>query len=619
MRDPQRLGGAWRAVACRGGRTWWLVALLAPTAACGSCNDSGNHADGGEDGGSGGLEAGESDGGGSSGCEPDDNGSEEGGIPTDMMDHGRRLRRLTIALVDRFPSEEEYDALMGMDEDARDGWLRERAAELLTTPEFYTRMVEFGRRLIPMPLVPNYADEPEYGLAQAFYVAQCEAGTLHAGSWATDDEPCQDPDVVTRTDEPWWAEGTSVTILGNAAEAGAMVEQDDGQVIDCGERARSGYVSEAATNCGCGPHLVYCLPSTDLFNFNAFWPSNPVGQRRLMWEEPARLVAHLAWHDRPLSDLLVGDYSVGPALVQHAYVRHGRRTGAVQLDDFDGWWRASTWTAPADPEHAGTDPWAWSEFTFDTRNPYMLAARDTQFDPATDPKDALVGIPSAGVLTTLGMLAAHPRERVRAARMLEALACEVFTPPPGDVEFVPYQTDPATEGTCQHCHVRIDPAAIHFKRFQRAGGNRYRMLAIDNDRIPPEWITLEYPYGGDPWPRFARAFVPGTRLTPIDPQAAAADPDALFIDYLPPDQSLLGQVSDGTIGPLGFGKMVLASGAFDRCMVRRLHEMVVGRDVDPATEAGYLAELVEKFLAGERAIRPFVLALVETESFRRGF
>jgi len=99
---------------------------------------------------------------------------------------------------------------------------------------------------------------------------------------------------------------------------------------------------------------------------------------------------------------------------------------------------------------------------------------------------------------------------------------------------------------------------------------------------------------------------------------AAANPSARFIDFLPPEQSLLGEQSDGTVGPLGFGKLLMASGAFDRCAVRRLHERFVGRDLDPATEAGYLDALVEGFIAGDRKARPFIKLLTQTASFRRG-
>src|SRR5262249_41612467 len=163
--------------------------------------------------------------------------------------------------------------------------------------------------------------------------------------------------------------------------------------------------------------------------------------------------------------------SVGPVELQVAYVAAGRRTGAVQLDKDDSWWRPEKFEGPVDPGHDAKDPWAWREFQVSKRHPYLLADRDYKFDPRREPRGSMKGIPAAGVLTMIGMLGAYPRERVRAARMLEAFACESFIPPPADQTFNPYVSDPAAEGPCQVCHTRIDPAAIHFKRWTRLGIN----------------------------------------------------------------------------------------------------------------------------------------------------
>ena len=55
---------------------------------------------------------------------------------------------------------------------------------------------------------------------------------------------------------------------------------------------------------------------------------------------------------------------------------------------------------------------------------------------------------------------------------IEGLRVEQLLPPGNDVVFNTYQTDPGREGPCQHCHTRIDPAALHFKRFAKAGSAR---------------------------------------------------------------------------------------------------------------------------------------------------
>jgi hypothetical protein len=228
------------------------------------------------------------------------------------------------------------------------------------------------------------------------------------------------------------------------------------------------------------------------------------------------------------------------------------------------------------------------------------------------------------MLTSPGFLNALPRERLRASRALENLACEVLGPPIG-LAFNEYERDPYNEGPCQHCHKRIDPAAIHFKRWAKQGnalegwGARYLMPGIGTvGQLDPAWRTGAYPYGGDPYSHWNRWYVHDTGMTPVTQEQIDADPAVVFIDFLPADQTLLGQRGDGTVGPLGFAKIIVAAGAFDRCLVRKLHVQVLGRDLDPAAEAGYLDQLTATFLGGERKMRPFIQALTQSELFRRG-
>ncbi len=134
----------------------------------------------------------------------------------------------------------------------------------------------------------------------------------------------------------------------------------------------------------------------------------------------------------------------------------------------------------------------------------------------------------------------------------------------------------------------------------------------------PSWRTGAYPYGGEPFAQWNKWYEPGTRMTPASESEVAGNVYALFLDFLPPDDTLLGQQSDGTIGPLGFAKMIVAAGAFDKCVVRRLHERVIGRDIDPAAEAGYLDALTREFVDNGRVMRPFIKALTQTSSFRSG-
>lgn len=577
--------------------------------------DSGEVADGASDGGS---EDGST---GVPSCDPNDpDGGDGDDELADFMEPTRVLRRITIVLAGRFPRDDEYAELLALTAAEQEPWLQTKAAALMEEPEFYAQMLDLGREWIAMPMLPGLGNSPNYGGHQAAVIQPCDDDTVMAGAWTTRATYCSgiddadDSPVAVRSVEPWWAEGTQIDVLADGGKPDAFV---DG--VDCGSAIvqNSGV---ANVGCGCGPNLAYCYPTTEAGESWNFEDRNPDGGRRLLWEEPARLLAHIAWHDLPFDDLIVGDYSVGPARVRAAYVRWARRTGALQMDDEQTWWRGSGWSSATDPHHDTTDPNGWGEFEISAVQPYLLSDRDVRFDPRVDPRGALEGIPSAGVLTTVGMLGAYPRERVRAARMLETFACETFAPPPGDIEFAPYEIDAATSGTCQHCHLRIDPAAIHFKRIQisHAPLDGYNILGVGNWQPAPEWNGNSYPWHRNPWPRMVRSFVADTRMTPVSAAASQADSYSLFIDFLPEDQTLLGTTGDGTIGPLGFGKIVKASGAFDRCAVRRIHERIVGRDLDPTTESGYLDALVDDFVAGGRLVKPFIAALVASESFHRG-
>jgi hypothetical protein len=547
--------------------------------------------------------------------------------PMDDLSPTRRLRRLTLALTDRLPTRERLRELAAItDPTEQSAWIDREIERLLAEPAFYDAMVELGHMWMNIPAVGPIADSPEYGLVQQRAIARCPEGTLHAGAWTSpngyaENQPCNGlswdgTPAVVRTIEPWWAEGTTVQVVGIDGDERTSIPGPDGTTIDCGVWNGAGFDHERQYHCGCGPNLVYCTPGGALQDYLVFHTGNPDGNRRQMWDEPARLLAHIAWHDRPLTDLIAGTYSVGPASAQATYVRYGRRLGATQLDADQSWWRASTWTAPHDPHHDATDPRAWSEFEIPARNPYLLAERDYRFDPRTEASGTMRGVPAAGVLTMPGVLASLTRERVRGARFLEMFACENFVPPPPTAHFAPYTNDPAAGGPCMHCHSRIDPASIHFKRFVR--NDSFQMLGIGNAHTDPRWLEGEYPYHADPWDRIRRLWAPETRMTPVPAAIADAEPESRFIDFLPPDQTLYGQVSDGTVGPLGMAKMIIAAGAFDRCVVRRLHERFAGRDIDPTAETGYLETLVRDFVAGGRAVRPFVRHLVHGEIFGRG-
>jgi hypothetical protein len=473
---------------------------------------------------------------------------------------------------------------------------------------------------------------------QSVPLSPCPANTLHAGalgrlrtaeerkvdpSWENtgdSDAICDNRAATLVRIEPWWAPGTMVLTIGRAGNGKQMSSG-----VDCG-RINMGDTDNgfSSPGCGCGPHLLYCSPRKPVIVPNPMvdvdgYPFIPDSQRRLLFEEPARLVAHVITSDAPFSDLVAGNYTVAPRKLQHIYARWGRMNSDNRTtSDSLSWWRAAT------------DK--WDKVTFSALNPNLLDARSYRFDPRVD-DGAPIGIPSAGVLTQLGPNVWYPRERVRAARWLETFACRTFTAPDASIVFTPeFTNDPARGGTCQHCHATmIDPAAIHFKRLEVEDGTpRHGQGHINLGGIgDSQWRKTEQPYYEDPnspggvywtqpYGRWNVSFLGGTFMTPVPTARIKANDDARFLDFLPAGERLFGLESDGTIGPLGFGKLLVQSGEFDRCTVQNLHQRFIGRRFDPAMEAALETRLVQIFTEGGRKVKPFIKALLASDEFKRG-
>lgn len=560
----------------------------------------------------------------------------DGGVVFDggmSLSATRALRRLSLTLRGKEPTLAEYQAAVAADQAGTfQSFYDSQVTSFLGSPEFYDVMLAFGHDYLR---VGDYQrGSTEGGFTASFKGSHavpldvCGASTTHAGKLFNADDPLPDGGVVpggwctqtsppVATVEPWWAPGTQVQVLGNAGSSATTVG-----TTDCGRI----YLGETAgrfprTGCGCGPNLLYCFPETRVGPAMYAVPreANPgyaTTFRRLLHEEPARLFAHIATTDSSFADLITGDYTVAPRWLQFMYVRWGRMNSDTNgPTDSSGWFRTATAN--------------WDKVQVSTLHPNLLASRTYSFDPRTN-TGAPQGIPAAGVLTMLGPNSWFPRERVRAARYLEIFACKVFSAPDPSMVFTPpFRNDPKREGPCQHCHVTIEPAAVHFKRLEiedtdpKYGQGHANLAGIGvwqwrrtsqpfyTDSNAPGGIAWRQPYG-----RWNNQFIPDTFLTPSTAANVMANPDARFIDFLPPGETLLGQTSDGTIGPLGFGKLVVASGEFDRCAVDRLFERVMGFGLadDPNRETA----LMQRFVAGNRRVKPFIESLVKEPDFRRG-
>jgi hypothetical protein len=571
----------------------------------------------------------------------------------DAISDTRKLRRISLVLRGNTPPEAELMAMASAAPAARTAFIENAITTGLADPQFYQQMFYFGQEWISIGPFTQGAQGDAYQGDMAGHLFQCPANTAHAGKYFINND-VNNPYISGETSarlcrnlnkdnlaftpataqmEPWWAPGTQISVVGAAAGNVTSVPGPNGTMLDCGI-AQGGYYDPALEQgCSCGPNLIWCIPFVGLQAGSLYDLKNL--QRRLPFEEPARLLAHIAWHDKDLSDLVLGNYSVGPNMLQHLYTRWGRQQGPKATDANNTWWKPAVDASLRDPLHpTAADALAWREFVVENRNPYLLAlapsasgglTRTYAFDPRTTVNEPL-GLPAAGVLTMMGPNSSYPRERVRAARFMEMFACQSFSPPAPGSTFPAYTNDPAQGGTCKHCHATMDPAAIHFKRWDfspRDGSSvPWPFLAgMGRFRISPIWISGMYPHSAaditSPGYRWRNAFIPSTIMTPVTATQIMMNPETILLDTMPSTYTLFGQAGDGTMGPLGFGRALVKSGEFDRCAVKRMYERVIGRELLP-DELEYQNALVTEFVSKGRKVKPFIKHLMQQPEFGRG-
>lgn len=559
------------------------------------------------------------------------------------IDLGRVYRRVFLSLRGRPPNTDEVATFAGASDDAaRNAVIDSAIDDALASVEFYRQAVEFGHDWIRNGAAINGTTGDGYMGNDSTHLRQCASDTAHPDAWfiaspqlAMDESVrCTETDAPTRSVEPWWAPGTMVTLVGDAAADVDSVLDSEGEESDCGTVLNVYYSAASSNGCGCGPNAAWCYPDTGLGMAN----DRAGSQRRDLWDEPARLIAHLIWHDRDLSHTVVSNYTVATTRLAAWYLRFGRQTGLYneELDGNTTWFRPEVGSALGDPEHTDmSDADRWREILPGDLAPQLMAlgdeptgdlSRTFEWNPADNAGPA-PGIPYSGVLTMPGTMSYYPRERVRAARFIEIFACRSFDPPPPDQVFPAIGRDIATSGPCMHCHVLMDPVAIAFRRWIFGGdpGSNYvqrsRLAGIGSQPLPMDLFEPGLEYTHNAWfaagaARWRGEWVGDTIMTPIAQSTIDADPNALFYDTIPSEYTIFGEHTDGTMGPLAFGKVLVQSGEFDRCATQRIYERFVGRELNPEREGRYIRELTQQFVEGGRQVRPFLRALLTAAEFR---
>lgn len=529
-----------------------------------------------------------------------------------VLSSTRSLRRLSLTLLGIEPTLSEYEAISALPtQDDVDLFLEEQLGAWLDSPGFEERMLRFGQEYLQVGSYNVRVNQGWKG-GQSVPLSVCADNTLHAGKLAVttgylgNDGPgiCNDADAAEHAVEPWWDPGAIWPIVGQAGTGVTQLDNGSGGVTDCGRVhfILSIPIFQQGVNgqkCSCGPNLVFCGRPAGIQGMSRHGDGDNFhapAQRRALFEEPARLFAHIVREDLPLSDLVLGNYTVMNQGLAHFYVRMARQGGFALEPGAAPWFERFS------------DPDTWVRVKPAELNPLWSDQDTERYDPRVD-TGTPPPMPSAGVLTTAGALASFARERVRAARWLEVFACREFIPPPPEVAFGPFERDPATDGSCQHCHRLIDPVALHFKRFDSTG--------TKIGGVGP-WL-----WGGEfeaaEKSRWEASFLVDTMMTPVtQAEADATGGNARWLDFLPAGQTLFGLASDGTIGPRGFAKLLVDSGEFDRCAVRKLYQEFGGRMLSPGEDAILIDDLVDRFVTSGRSVKSLVRDIVARPEFRFG-
>lgn len=200
-------------------------------------------------------------------------------------------------------------------------------------------------------------------------------------------------------------------------------------------------------DCGCGPNLDWCGPSTP--------GEDDQRIRDSLAEEPARIFEWVVREERSYLEAFTTDTTFVNGPVAHYY----RNATGAQTLELGG-------AIAYETEISGVPALPYEDV--DTWVPVQR------------------GSAHAGVFTTLGYLLRFASNRARANRFATAFYCEPFVPqqsglPPEEEAPSPNLRDRAG---CRDCHERLEPLAAHWGRWRTGGTYGY---------FSPEAVSFEQP------------------------------------------------------------------------------------------------------------------------------
>ena len=225
---------------------------------------------------------------------------------------------------------------------------------------------------------------------------------------------CGNSNVVSV--QPWWLEsGNSINICSNSTSA-TQVFQDGQEEINC---FRDGNEGIFHANCGCGPNLISCFPSSMIVSHLMPGPRFEFAERALYSYKN-----NLSWQD-----MLGGNSFIGSRFAYYPYI-------------------VSSFSARGD---------LYNTDDVQTLMNLPLEGSSSASFPASP-------APRAGVVTSVGFLQKNNNFRSRIAKLTEVLLCQDVEPNLNtdgitqlvNPSFTQADHDHANKEGCSGCHMALD-------------------------------------------------------------------------------------------------------------------------------------------------------------------
>ena len=486
------------------------------------------------------------------------------------MDKYGYLRSLSLDLLGRAPTVEEYAAL-----DAVDDVTDEMIDAMLDTEAFVDRTVRRHRAF----LWNNVENVNLLNYQTSF--ARTGSGLFWrrrpAIEYRGDDVPCNDVpaqfgpngEILYDTDPqgirregfvmvtPYWDPSTPIKVCAFDAQTNEI--SPSGQ--DC--RLSAGLRD---TGCGCGENLQLCR----------YGNTNYRAANRAFAEDVERRIGAVIRNDEPYTALFTSRRAFANGPLVH-FMKH--QTGV--------------------PAGVSLRPHAIDV----ERLPNLQYAADYG-----NWVEYQLGEDHAGILTSPAYLLRFQTNRARANRFYEAFLCQPFSPPAGglpavDPDAIPNPDLQRRDG-CKYCHALLEPAAAHWGRWTERGAGFLSEEAFPAMREDCQRCGE----AGQLCSRECRLFYVTTTYS------SAEDP---YIGML---SSYAFLREDHQVNVEGGPKFLIAStivdDRFPRCTARRALEGMFGRELSDE-ENDALGEASRAFVASSYDYKALVKSIVKSDVYRR--